>query len=406
MTDAGGPPAEDRPPLEPLPEVADARILVGRTVLEAVRAHVASDATVEHGGILVGYVDENAGITVVIDSIRGVGTVSRSASLTFTHETWDHVNAVMARDFPNARMVGWYHSHPGFGIFLSDYDQFIHRNFFVEPWQIAYVDDPVLDRWGFFGWDQGRLVRFGRWGTWTSDRGDGPMAAVEPPAPSEPGPGDAPDRPPSPPARDVPVITVDPDPDEPRRNAGVLFGVGLALLVAVVVFLLTTSFVGGDDADADESSAEADDHRSEDPPTERPAPSPTTPPVPPPESASLQEARILVENAAPDRATDEDVSCAAGHFQATLAEQNIRSDVRDADQPSDPSLVHVAEERFREAAQELATELQASVVMAQSPLEGDRYDLIVTIGADRAEEIDDGWELIDGECQEPPDDDD
>ena len=34
-------------------------------------------------------------------------------------------------NFPTESLVGWQHTHPGFGIFLSGYDLFIHRNFFA-----------------------------------------------------------------------------------------------------------------------------------------------------------------------------------------------------------------------------------------------------------------------------------
>src|SRR4029453_14212343 len=47
---------------------------------------------------------------------------------------------------------GWYHSHPGFGVFLSDYDVFIHKNFFTATHQIAWVFDPHSDSEGCFGW--------------------------------------------------------------------------------------------------------------------------------------------------------------------------------------------------------------------------------------------------------------
>jgi hypothetical protein len=61
--------------------------------------------------------------------------------------------------YPNDRIVGWYHSHPGFGIFLSEMDQFIHDNFFNEAWQIAYVDDPIDGDRGVFVWEKGAAVR-------------------------------------------------------------------------------------------------------------------------------------------------------------------------------------------------------------------------------------------------------
>src|SRR3954452_6744896 len=116
---------------------------VEQSVLDAIGTHVSEDTTLEYGGVLVGSVARDGRSVLVTASIRGVGAVSEDASLTFTHETWDTVNEVLERQFPGEQMVGWYHSHPRFGIFLSEYDLFIHRNFFREPWQVAYVVDPI-----------------------------------------------------------------------------------------------------------------------------------------------------------------------------------------------------------------------------------------------------------------------
>jgi hypothetical protein len=55
------------------------------------------------------------------------------------------------------QIVGWYHSHPTYGIFLSDRDRFIHEHFFSGPGQVAHVVDPVLEIEGVFVWRNGKL---------------------------------------------------------------------------------------------------------------------------------------------------------------------------------------------------------------------------------------------------------
>jgi hypothetical protein len=61
--------------------------------------------------------------------------------------------------YPEKRIVGWYHSHPGFGIFLSEHDLFIHKNFFSDPNQVAWVFDPHSDEEGCFVWEDREIVR-------------------------------------------------------------------------------------------------------------------------------------------------------------------------------------------------------------------------------------------------------
>jgi proteasome lid subunit RPN8/RPN11 len=131
--------------------------------LRAMSEHIRGDTAVERGGVMIGDLDELTGALVITDAVEGRGAISQVASLTFTHETWAHVNEVLERDHPGKRMLGWYHSHPGFSAFLSEYDTFIQQNFFSQPWQVAYVLDPLLEDEAFFGWEDGRIVRYDAW---------------------------------------------------------------------------------------------------------------------------------------------------------------------------------------------------------------------------------------------------
>ena len=56
----------------------------------------------------------------------------------------DHYMALqkqLSSSSSNLRIVGWMHSHPGFGVFLSAFDKEQHERLFPRPWQIAYVID-------------------------------------------------------------------------------------------------------------------------------------------------------------------------------------------------------------------------------------------------------------------------
>jgi proteasome lid subunit RPN8/RPN11 len=85
--------------------------------------------------------------------------VPAGTHVTFTQDTWEHIYKVKDSEYPDDRIVGWYHSHPGFGVFLSDHDTFIHKNFFSSEQQVAWVYDPHSDEEGCFGWVGKRLER-------------------------------------------------------------------------------------------------------------------------------------------------------------------------------------------------------------------------------------------------------
>lgn len=52
------------------------------------------------------------------------------------------------------RIVGWWHSHPNFGCFLSSTDLHTHEFFFPESYQVALVIDPIRDEFRFFTLDK------------------------------------------------------------------------------------------------------------------------------------------------------------------------------------------------------------------------------------------------------------
>lgn len=134
------------------------RVFFKPEVHSALWVHASTDTTVEICGVLVGswHRDDAGPFVKVVESIRGEGAETRFAEVTFTHQTWAKINTEMDTRFSNLSIVGWYHTHPDFGIFLSDRDRFIHEHFFSGPGQIAHVIDPIRKTEGVFIWRSGK----------------------------------------------------------------------------------------------------------------------------------------------------------------------------------------------------------------------------------------------------------
>jgi proteasome lid subunit RPN8/RPN11 len=137
-----------------------ANLRIRAEVARQIRQHARSSPKTEVCGVLIGEIED--GTADVQACISGANAAQGGAHVTFTQDTWEHIYKIKDRDFPDARIVGWYHSHPGFGIFLSDHDTFIHKNFFSAPEQVAWVIDPHTDEEGCFGWRGSRLERIAR----------------------------------------------------------------------------------------------------------------------------------------------------------------------------------------------------------------------------------------------------
>jgi proteasome lid subunit RPN8/RPN11 len=128
-------------------------VFVTRTAYIRICVHSCS-ADVEVGGVLVGRwcMDEDTGeqFIVVKYALPARHTKQGSVYLTFTQDTLVDLHDQIDQRFQGDRIVGWFHTHPRMGIFLSHYDTFLHGNFFPEPWQVALVVEPFSSVAGFF----------------------------------------------------------------------------------------------------------------------------------------------------------------------------------------------------------------------------------------------------------------
>lgn len=156
----------DDGPMRPLKRVNGSRepgfqVVIQRSALNAIHEHGKSDTSVEVCGVLVGKIHHDRISTYLLITawIPGDKAKNKNAQVTFTSETWNGINKKMESDHKSEKIVGWYHTHPGFGVFLSGMDLFIQDNFFNLPWQVAHVYDPINEEDGLFLWKAGKSER-------------------------------------------------------------------------------------------------------------------------------------------------------------------------------------------------------------------------------------------------------
>jgi proteasome lid subunit RPN8/RPN11 len=117
-------------------------------------AHAGSDLQNEVGGWLAGktYLDNHTGKPfIVINTVLPAEfTLQGSAFLTFTQESQVNLHATMTDLYPDLMLLGWFHTHPRMGVFFSEWDRWLHENFFPESWQVGLVIEPFSASGGFF----------------------------------------------------------------------------------------------------------------------------------------------------------------------------------------------------------------------------------------------------------------
>jgi proteasome lid subunit RPN8/RPN11 len=133
------------------------KVEIDSDVSRCIRQHARAHSKTEVCGVLIG--EDATGTIEIRASIEALNAAQAGTHVTFTQEAWEAIYRVKDDLYPEDRIVGWYHSHPGFGVFLSEHDMFIQQNFFSSPGQVAWVYDPHTDEEGCFGWVSGEVHR-------------------------------------------------------------------------------------------------------------------------------------------------------------------------------------------------------------------------------------------------------
>lgn len=120
-----------------------------------IETHALEDTDIELGGVLLGgqYTDDQGNAFVLVrDSLRAENYEATKSSFKFTHETWEKISRQRDKFPEGTEIVGWYHTHPDWGVFLSGMDMFICNGFFNRPLDVALVVDPCREERGWFHW--------------------------------------------------------------------------------------------------------------------------------------------------------------------------------------------------------------------------------------------------------------
>jgi proteasome lid subunit RPN8/RPN11 len=130
-------------------------VFVDLDAMRDMEEHALDDTGVELGGVMLGGQyedDEGRPFVLVTDSLRAKHYESTKGSFKFTHDTWAQITRERDEFPDDLQMVGWYHTHPDWGVFLSGMDMFICDNFFNKKLDVALVIDPCRHDRGFYQW--------------------------------------------------------------------------------------------------------------------------------------------------------------------------------------------------------------------------------------------------------------
>jgi proteasome lid subunit RPN8/RPN11 len=138
-----------------LPMECDTKCLVvlPQAVFDEMMLHLEGDCTIERIGILTGrpYTKSPSGqLLVCVDAAISVDDIhATDIRVAIQKSAWKDVWARLPVTI-ESRIVGWYHSHPDHGVFLSATDRATQSSWFAQEWKVAIVVDPVRGEYQAF----------------------------------------------------------------------------------------------------------------------------------------------------------------------------------------------------------------------------------------------------------------
>jgi proteasome lid subunit RPN8/RPN11 len=146
-------------PVQGPPYARPTEIIVEARAWEQMNQHAGEDLRHEAGGIMLGeiFAYEETTVVRITTAVAAREAINSMTSIQFTYNAWSQMEKERRQSAPTEKLVGWYHTHPGFSAFFSDTDRFMHEHFFTQPWHVALVIDPVNGEQRFYRWEEGRV---------------------------------------------------------------------------------------------------------------------------------------------------------------------------------------------------------------------------------------------------------
>lgn len=134
------------------------KVVIHRRALDKIFDHACGDLRNERFGILIGGVftdPRTQGNWVeIVDMLPAQRVRANVASVEVSTEEISRLNVeidqILVQTQEKVRKLGWYHTHPNHGIFMSGTDRTNQKLCYNAEWQVALVVDPIRRQYGMF----------------------------------------------------------------------------------------------------------------------------------------------------------------------------------------------------------------------------------------------------------------
>jgi proteasome lid subunit RPN8/RPN11 len=130
------------------------KVFITKRVIEQIARDV--NRPFERIGLLMGTLADHS---LWVNNLIPGGDETSEVSCTFPPQRLAEVANDIVEGRIDGRIVGWYHSHPGLGLFLSQTDVGTHMGFHqFSPYAVSLVADPQSGEFGVWVYETGAGV--------------------------------------------------------------------------------------------------------------------------------------------------------------------------------------------------------------------------------------------------------
>ena len=127
------------------------KVFITNRVIEKIARDV--NRPFERIGLLMGTLEDQS---LWVNEIISGNSETDTVSCTFPRDRLARVAADMVEGRITGKIVGWYHSHPGHGLFLSQTDLDTHMQFYqFSAYSLSLVVDPRSQEFGIWIYENG-----------------------------------------------------------------------------------------------------------------------------------------------------------------------------------------------------------------------------------------------------------
>lgn len=136
-------------------------VAIARSVAKNLTGIGAGFDRIDRAGVLVGRRQSTTGgVLLLIEDMMDLFTLTADLQCREAiASVADRIKHAVSSRYPELEVIGWYHTHPGFGVFASEADRDVHSALASLECEVLFIIDPIKNQASFFYLRNGEMLQ-------------------------------------------------------------------------------------------------------------------------------------------------------------------------------------------------------------------------------------------------------